>query len=158
MNTEKLIRESKRLMITFFVIGGVLLAGGVSLRLFDINIVSNIRAVIGLSFIPLSMGMIYLVKYFNLKKNPQKMKSIVVYESDERLVAIKNEADSKAFNILKTAIFLSYMGYTLLYPEDIFETVGWWILLGLLLISFVVHGFILSSALKKENASREIEE
>jgi hypothetical protein len=76
------------------------------------------------------------------------MKNIIISENDERIVALKNEADARAFKIIQGAIFLSYMGYTLLVPEDIFEAVGWWILMGLLFIAFISQGILAAKAMK----------
>jgi hypothetical protein len=91
-----------------------------------------------------------------IKKSPNKMKEILVNESDERLVALKNEADAKAFRIVQSALFLAYMGYTLMVPEDIFESVGWWILLVLLFISFISQGVISSKLMKKDSPDDNI--
>ncbi|KAF0092519.1 MAG: hypothetical protein FD141_703 [Fusobacteria bacterium] len=76
------------------------------------------------------------------------MKNIIITENDERLVALKNEADARAFKIIQGAIFLSYMGYTILVQEDIFEAVGWWILMGLLFIAFMSQGILAARAMK----------
>ena len=80
------------------------------------------------------------------------MKNIIISENDERLVELKNEADSTAFKIVKGAIFLSYMGYTLMVPGDVFESVGWWILLALLFITFISQGILVSRAIKNQNS------
>jgi len=83
------------------------------------------------------------------------MKKIIIQESDERLVALKNEADAKALKIIQGSIFLAYMGYTLMVPEDIFESVGWWILLVLTLIAVSVQGFMNSRVVMKNKDTIE---
>ena len=76
------------------------------------------------------------------------MINIITSENDERLIALKNGADSQAFRIIQASIFLSYMGYTLIVPQDIFESVGWWILMMLMLITFISQGLLTAKALK----------
>jgi hypothetical protein len=86
------------------------------------------------------------------------MRSIIVTDMDERLVALKNEAQAKAFKILQGTLFLTYMGYTLMVPEDIFETVGWWILLILLFTSFITQAVLLNLTLGKRNCEQNDED
>jgi hypothetical protein len=151
MNTEKIIKETKVAMTASLVIGLVLLATGIVFSLLDINLIKNNKAIIGLSFIPLCVAFVYYLKLTRIRKSPQKMREILVNESDERLVALKNEADAKAFRIIQGALFLAYMGYTLMVPEDIFESAGWWILLVLLFVSFIAQGIISPKVMKKDN-------
>ena len=157
MNTEKIIKETKVIMIVTLVIGLVLLVTGICFDVLDIHIIKNNRAIVGLSFIPLSVAFVYYLKLTRIKKSPQKMREILVNENDERLVALKNEVDAKAFRIIQGALFLAYMGYTLMVPEDIFESVGWWLLLVLLFVSFISQGVIHTKVSRKDN-SKENEE
>lgn len=157
MNTEKLIKETKAVMIGTLVLGLVLLAAGIGFDLLDIHIINNNKAIVGLSLIPLSIAFVSYLKLRRIRKSPQKMRETLVNESDERLVSLRNEVDAKAFRITQGALFFAYMGYTLMGPEDIFESPGWWILLGLLVVSFLSQGVIHASALKKES-SEESEE
>jgi hypothetical protein len=124
--------------------------------MFYIKLIKNNKAIVGLSFIPLSVALVYYLKLMRIKKSPYKMREILVNENDERLVALKNEADAKAFRIIQGALFLTYMGYTLMVPEDIFESVGWWILLVLLFVSFISQGVIYSKLMKKDNSNDSI--
>lgn len=153
MNTEKIIKETKVIMIVTLVIGLVLLTTGIIISLLDINLIKNNKAIVGLSFIPLSVALICYLKLTRIKISPHKMQKILVNENDERLVALKNEADSKAFRIIQGALFLTYMGYTLMVPEDIFESVGWWILLVLLFVSFISQGVIYTIVMRKDNSN-----
>lgn len=152
MYTEKIVKEAKIIMIIGIMIGIVLLGIGVVFSIMDVSLISNKKAIIGLSFIPFSVAFIYYLKLLGIKKAPEKMKNIIISENDERLVALKNEADSKAFKIIQGAIFLSYMGYTLMVPEDIFESVGWWILMVLLFITFISQGILAAKAMKNPKA------
>lgn len=142
MNTEKIIKEARTIMLICLAIGIVLLAAGLIFKIAHLNIISNSKALIGLSFIPLSLAMIYYYKIIMIRKNPQKMREIIINESDERLAALKNEVDAKAFKIIRGAILLAYFGYTFIVPADIFESVGWWIILILLIIAFLAQGIL----------------
>lgn len=152
MNTKKVMKESKVIMIVTLAIGLIILAIGIVFSLLDVTLIKNNKAIIGLSFIPLSVAFVYYLKLTGIKKSPHKMREIIVNESDERLVALKNEVDAKAFRIIQGALFLTYMGYTLMVPEDIFESVGWWILLVLLFVSFISQGIIHTKVMRKDNS------
>ena len=139
MNTDKLVRETKLNMLVTLVIGAALLATGIIFKLLEINILPDkgeigAIALIGLSVMPLSAALAYYVKLLGIKKFPQEF---IINEIDERLVALKNEADAKAFLIVQGSLFFTYMGYTITFPEDIFKSVGWWILTIITLISFI---------------------
>lgn len=154
MNTEKIVKEARVIMVICIIVGVVLLGVGIVFSIMDVSFISNKKAIIGLSFMPLSVAFVYCLKLSRIKKSPQKMKNIIISENDERLVALKNEADAKAFKIIQGAIFLSYMGYTLMVPEDIFESIGWWILMGLLFVSFISQG-ILAMKIMKNSSSED---
>lgn len=139
METAKIVKEAKIIMMIGLIIGVILLGAGIIFSILQMNLFPNNRAIIGLSFIPLSVAFIYYLKLLWIKKYPQTIKEIIINESDERLVALKNEADAKAFKILQATIFLVYTGYTLMVPADIFESVGWWILLIILFVSFIAQ-------------------
>lgn len=157
MNTEKIVKESKTIMLVTLTIGIVLLAAGIIFSLMEINLIPNNKAITGLSFIPLTVAFTYYVKLSRIKKSPQRMRNIIINENDERLVALKNEADAKAFKTLQGALFLTYMGYTLMVPEDIFESVGWWILMILLFISFISQGILFKKVMDKDNSKDDEE-
>jgi len=150
MNTEKIVKETKTIMLSTLLIGITLLELGILFGWMGITLIPN-RALIGLSFIPLTVALMYYIKLVSIRKSPEKMRPTIIDESDERLVALKNEANARAFKILQGALFLSYMGYTLMVPADIFESVGWWILMSLLMLSFFSQGLLLKNALSKDH-------
>lgn len=152
MDIEKIKKETKMIMIVTLVTGLLLLAAGISLRVMNIQWLENNRAVVGLSFIPLSVAAVYYFKLARLTKAPDKMRETLVNEMDERLAALRNEADAKAFKVIQGSLFLAYMGYTLIVPEDIFESVGWWILLALMVVSFMAQGIFYSQAMGKDTS------
>lgn len=151
MNTEKIIKETKVIILVTFAIGLIMMIIGIIFSLLDINLINNNKAIVGLSFIPLSLAFTYYIKLKLIIKTPNKMKKIIINENDERIVASKNKADARAFRIIQSILFLSYMGYTLIIPEDIFKSIGWWILLALLLISFGLQSIFYSLEMKKND-------
>lgn len=152
MDTQKIAKESKIIMIVTLTLGIVLLAVGIVFSVLDVNLIPNNKAIIGLSLIPFGVAFAYYIKLSRIKKSPQAMRSIIINENDERLIALRNEADAKAFKILQGTLFLTYMGYTLIVPEDIFESVGWWILMSLLFISFISQGIISMNVMNRDNS------
>lgn len=157
MDTEKIIREARAVMLACFAVGFVLLAAGVVVKTAHLNIISNSNALIGLSFIPLSLAFVYYYKITMIRKHPEKMRQTIISENDERLVALKNEVDAKAFKMVQGAILLAYFGYTFAVPADIFESVGWWIILILLFLSFFSQG-ILGKIIRSTYHSEDSEE
>jgi hypothetical protein len=157
MDAQKVVKESKAIMTVTLSIGIVLLAVGIVFSLLDVRLIPNNKAIIGLSFIPLSVALAYYIKLSRIKKSPQTMRSIIINESDERLTSLRNEADAKAFKILQGILFLTYMGYTLIVPEDIFESVGWWILMSLLFASFILQGIITKSVMGRDSSRNDEE-
>jgi xanthosine utilization system XapX-like protein len=155
MNTEKIIREYKAIIMVTLVIGLALLAVGTIFTLLNLRLVPNNKAIVGLSFIPLGVAVAYWIKLTIIRKSPLKMHDTIINENDERLVSMKNEADAKSFKIIQGALFLAYMGYTLMVPEDIFESLGWWLLLVLLFISFISQAIMSRIISGKANKTDE---
>ena len=158
MNTDKVVRESKTIIHVTLVIGVALLATGIIFKVIEINLLpkNGAMAIIALSFTPLAVALAYYVKLLGIKKSPQKF---IINEIDERLVALKNEADAKAFKIVQGALYFVYMGYTLMVPKDVFESVGWWLLMILLFISLFSQGILrVMIAMGKENSNDNEEE
>lgn len=155
MNIEKTVKKSTMIMLVSLIIGIVLLATGILLELMDIKLLPNNKAIVALSFTPLVVAVISYVKLRTIKKNPQKMKNIIISENDERLVALKNQADANAFRILQGILFFSYLGYTFMVPEDVFEAVGWWLITFALLASFVLQGILSAKATDQHDAKSD---
>lgn len=157
MNGEKTVKEATTVMIVSLVIGFVLLTVGLVSTQWDIALLSNNKALFALSLLPLSLAFVSFLKLSRVKKSPQKMRSIIIKENDERLVALNNEADAKTFKILQGILFLAYFGYTFMFPQEVFESVGWWILIILLLGSMLLQG-IFRHLLCKGNANDSMNE
>lgn len=151
MDVQKIVKESKIIMYTALVTGLVLLAAGVIVGMMDLPSI-NSKALVALSLTPWAVAAMYFVKVRKITKSPQQMRSLIINEIDERLVAQRNEADHQAFKIVQAAIFLTYMGYTLMFPGDVFEAVGWWILLGLLFTTMFAPALLLQRIIKLDNS------
>lgn len=155
MDTPKSIKTAQKTMLVTFIIGLALLITGIVLEFFNINIVENTRGLIGLSFIPLAMALFSYIRIDRIKKSPDNIRYLLLYVDDERIQALKNDANARAFKLVHYALFLCYMGYTLIVPADIFEAIGWWILTFLLVLSFGAQSVLLSIALKNEATTEE---
>lgn len=140
MNGEKTIKETKMIMTVSLIVGVVLLTVGLVLRQGEIALLSNNKALLALSLLPLSLAFVSFLKLSKIQKSPKKMRSILIKESDERLVALNNEADAKTFKVLQGMMFLAYFGYTFMFPQEVFKSVGWWILIIFLLSSMFLQG------------------
>lgn len=157
MKGEKTVKEAKRVMIVSLIVGFVFLTVGLVSRLGDVALFSNNKALIALSLLPFSLAFVSFLKLSRIRKFPQKMRSVMIKENDERLVALKNEADAKTFKILQGMLFLAYFGYTFMFPQEIFESVGWWFLILLLLGSMLLQG-IFRHQLCKRNSNDGVNE
>lgn len=151
MNGEKSIKEAKMMMIVSLIVGIVLLTFGLVSRQLDITFISDNKALLALSLLPLSMAFVSFLKLSRIKRSPQKMRSILIKENDERLVAINNEADAKTFKLLQGTLFLAYFGYTFIFPQEVFASAGWWVLLLLLLGSMLVQGIFRHQLCKSDS-------
>lgn len=130
MSVEKLVKETKLIIWVTLFVSLVLFATWVVLETTGTFFINN-KAFLALSLIPFSAALASSLKLMKIKKHPQWM----VSETDERVVAEKNEADAKTLKGLQGVLFLSYLGYTFVSPEDIFQSIGWWITLSVLLFS-----------------------
>lgn len=158
MNTNKIIKEAVVISVAGAVVGAILLAIGVVLKLREVSVIENDRAFIGLSFIPFTIAAVYLGKIFMIKKYPQKMKSAILKETDERLTAMRNEADAVAYKITQAVIGLMYFGYTIMVPQDVFESSGWWLLLAAYFVTFFSKDIVRAVVMRKAMSTEDVEE
>jgi hypothetical protein len=155
MNTEKMMKESKVIFLISLTVGSVLLLTGIVLLQLGAELTPNDKAFIGLSFIPFGLSFSYFIKYSRIRKSPQSIRKTMLPEIDERLVSIRNEADAKALKVMQGVMFLTYMGYTLIVPGDVFESPAWWILLALLFLSFLSQGILQKIVAGKDRSLEE---
>ncbi|WP_059051587.1 hypothetical protein [Paenibacillus senegalimassiliensis] len=142
MSADKTVKETKVMMTVSLIAGLILLAIGLVTRQLNFGFLSDNKALLALSLLPFSMAFVSFLKLSRIKNSPEKMRSMLIRENDERLVALNNEADAKTFKILQGTLFLAYFGYTFLFPQEIFESAGWWVLLILLLGSMLLQGIL----------------
>ncbi|WP_406685723.1 hypothetical protein [Rossellomorea vietnamensis] len=129
MSAEKIVKEIKLTILVSLLVSMALLVTWFIFEISDIPFAN--KSLLALSLISSSAALASFLKLLKIKKDP----NVMVSKTDERLVAEKNEADSKALKLLQGVLFLSYLGYSFIIPEDIFESIGWWITLGILLLS-----------------------
>lgn len=154
MDIEKTVKKTKMVIFAALIVGVVLLAVGILFSSMDGNqALPDGKALVGLSFIPFGAALASYIKLSMIRRSPQKMKEIIISENDERLVILKNEAEANAFRILQAVLFLTYMGYTFMVPEDIFESVGWWIVTALLFVSLIVQAVLLMASRREPQTS-----
>jgi hypothetical protein len=150
-----LVKKSKeKLMFNMYanlIAGALLVIAGILLNVLNIPLIENKKAIIGLSLIPFGISFYSWLNLFLSNKYPKDMKPVIISENDERLIAIRNEADSITFQILQWALMLTFFGYTFIVPKDIFETLSWWIIFGFYLMSIMLQGIILSIYYRKNN-------
>ncbi|MHA7964909.1 hypothetical protein ACX93W_12255 [Paenibacillus sp. CAU 1782] len=154
MKGEKSIKDAKMIMAAALIAGILLLAAGFVVKAVDSTLFNNHKALMALSLLPLSLALSSFMKLFRLKNSPQAMRKTIIKENDERLIALHNEADAKTFKMLQGLLFLTYFGYTFIYPEEIFVSAGWWILLVLLLGSITIQS-LLRHLLCRSNSGTE---
>ncbi len=130
MSAKKIVKETKLTISVSLLVSMVLFVTWFIFEIREISFINN-KALLALSLIPFSAALASFLKLMKIKKDPK----VLVSETDERLVAEKNEADAKALKLLQGVLFLSYLGYTFILPEDIFNSIGWWMTLGILLLS-----------------------
>lgn len=155
MHNDKAIKGAKLTMVVSLVVGIVLATTGLLFKVLEINFLSDSKAMFALSLLPLSLAFASFVKLSRIKRAPQKMRSIIIRENDERLVALNYEADAKSFKILQGSLFLTYFGYTFIFPEEVFRSAGWWILMIILLGSMFLQ-LIFRQMLCKNKVNEEM--
>lgn len=147
MNTKRIEKNARRVMYFAIIVGVLLLASGVVIAQLGLYPMINGKSLIALSLLPFAVATVYLTKLLRIKNSTQTMRSTLIKEHDERIVAQKNEVDAKTLKIVQGALFISYMSYSAIVPEHIFESVGWWIVLIILMLSFIAQ-VILSKKIK----------
>lgn len=155
MSSKNVKKEAKMIGGAAFTIGIVLLAAGIIFDLTGINPVSSNKALMALSLIPFSVAFIFYARFSKTMNSARAIERRRIRETDERLVASRNEIDAQAFKIVQAALFITYMGYTLFVPEAVFQSVEWWILLSLLMISFFARGVLSKRSCRSLDVSSE---
>ncbi|WP_064091303.1 hypothetical protein [Rossellomorea aquimaris] len=144
MSSNKIIKETKLTISVSLLISIFLLVTWAVFETMDISFTDN-KAFLALSLIPFSTAIAFFIKLMKIKKDPK----VIVSETDERLVAEKNEADAKTLKVLQGLLFLIYLGYTFMFPEEVFKSIGWWI--ALIILFFSIFAPFMFRHIVKEN-------
>jgi hypothetical protein len=151
MNTDHIIKRDRLEMIINIAVGIVLLAAGIFMRVQNIHIIQNNKALIGLSFIPLAIAFTKWFNLYNIRKHPKQMSTVIISENDERLVNERNEAEANTSRVFRWMLYLIFMGYSLIVPSDVFEAAGWWIVFSLFCMSYLLPLIFLKRISKKSD-------
>jgi hypothetical protein len=145
MESGIFIKRVKIELVVSLILGLVLLTSGIVVEILDINILDNNRTLVALSFIPLGLFIASLIRLSDVKKHPDKY----IDQYDERLVSARNRADSISLKIIQYFLALAFLGYTFAKSDDVFESLGWWLLLITFLLAFLLPAVILGDVNKK---------
>lgn len=151
-------RSRDKLVVSLFAnltAGVLLMITGILMEVLKINIIENVKAITGLSFIPLASAFTSAYYLHLLKKRPDKMKAIVIAENDERLIAVQNEVDAITFRILRWALVLVFFGYTLAVPKDVFESAAWWTIFVFFFMSYMIQSILFTVKYGKKQKNEE---
>ncbi|MGE5450188.1 MAG: hypothetical protein ACM3PA_02275 [Methanomassiliicoccales archaeon] len=149
MNTN-LNPGAKLNLVGNLILGALLLVCGIVFTIQDINLLPNNKALIGISFIPLAMAFSQWLNIFMIKKYPQEMSPSIIASHDERLVLIRNAAEAQTQRIIRWLLNLVFIGYTLMVPAHIFETVSWWAVVFFWALSYALPVLFLQLGNRKE--------
>ncbi|MCF6137824.1 hypothetical protein [Pseudalkalibacillus berkeleyi] len=141
---EKLVKETKLTIIVSLLVSFALFVTWIILELTGTPFTDN-KAFLALSLIPFSVALASFLKLMKIQKSP----NAIISETDERIVAQKNEADAKTLKVLQGILFLLYLAYTFIVPEDVFKSIVWWGALGILFFSLFAP-FMFRYMIKKE--------
>lgn len=107
------------------------------------NFTSDNKIFWGLSIIAFSVAIAPYINYYLIKKDPSSMETVIVAESDERNISIKNTALAKSYSILKWTLLYIFFAYSFLFPKETFVTFGWWsitlLCIGSNLLSLIIY-------------------
>jgi hypothetical protein len=145
MESGPMINKLKTELKVNLILGLVLLIAGIFVELYDVQILDNNRFIVALSFIPLGLFVASLIKIYYVKKNPNKY----VDEYDERLIAAREKADALSMRIIRYLLFLAFLGYSFAKSSEVFESLSWWLLLIISLITVFLPLIIYGDANKK---------
>lgn len=125
------------------VVGVVFLLLGIAEAFQILNFTSNNKIFFGLAIIAFGTAAAPYINYYLIKKDPVSMETIIVAESDERNIAIRNAALAKSYSILRWILLYVFFAYTFLFPKEALVTFGWWsitlICIGSNLLSLIIY-------------------
>jgi hypothetical protein len=144
MNHDTITKSEKLKLTANLAAGLVLIAVGSYWRMQDMALDWNPKALIGLGFIPVGIAIGKAVQLYTFARHPKESMPALIAMRDERLQAQRNAADATAHRLMSWLLNLIFLGYTLMFPKDIFESPAWWILFGLFLLTTMLPAAILA--------------
>ena len=105
MSAKKIVKETKLTISVSLLVSMALFVTWFIFEIREISFINN-KALLALSLIPFSAALASFLKLMKIKKDPK----VLVSETDERLVAEKNEADAKALKLLQEGFVLIVFG------------------------------------------------
>lgn len=142
--TEQYFSKEKQEMWFNFIVGGAIAAAGLLLPLLSGASGGMNKVLVGLSLIPLSIGLGSAVKIAMLRQNPGELKAMIASLTDERLVGLRNEAEATSNRWLRWLTRLAFFGYTFSLPDEVFVSPGWWIIFCLFCLSYILPTALLA--------------
>lgn len=139
MDTVAVLKKEKIFLLINFILGVVFMAVGIF-----IESATNNKTLVAISFIPFSLAIAALFKMTQLKRNPWSY----VEESDERIIAAKNKADAISLRVIRYILFLFFLAFMINYPEEIFESLIWWFLLLVSLVTVLLSSRVFGNVNK----------
>lgn len=144
MNKHAIFRSEKMKLAANLIAGLVLITVGSYWRMQGMALDWNPKALIGLGFIPVGIALSKAVQLYTYSRNPKESMPALIAMSDERLQAERNAADATAHHLMSWLLNLIFLGYTLMFPKDIFESPAWWILFALFIVATLLPAAILA--------------
>ena len=128
-------KKEKVILALNLILGIVVLVIGIFVDPFGYH-----KSLVGISVVLFGMALASLVKLFSLKKSP----TALAEEYDERIVAAKNRADAVSLRIIRYILMLVFLFYTFTRPEEILESLNWWIILVISQLSILLPLILMS--------------
>jgi hypothetical protein len=135
MDTNAIMKKEKVILALNLIVGVIILVIGIFVDPFGYR-----KTLVGISVVLLGMAGASVIKVFLLKKSP----SALAEEYDERIVAAKNRADAVSLRIIRYILMLVFLFYAFTRPEEIFESLIWWIILVISLLTILLPSIIMS--------------
>ncbi len=140
MDRDALIRRERTFAVVSLILGVAILGTGLLFNPHGYH-----KALEAISIVLFAMAFASLVKTRALKRDH----AIPVAEYDERIVAARNQADAVSLEIIRRVLFLAYLFYTFVRPQDIFQALSWWLLLLVAMLAVLLPPLVLGNVNKR---------
>lgn len=140
MDVEALLKRERMFAVVSLVLGIAILGVGLLFNPHGYH-----KAMEAISIVLFAMAFASLVKIRALKRGG----AVPVAEYDERIVAARNQADAVSLEVVRRVLFVAYLFYTFVSPQDIFQALSWWILLSVSMLSLLLPPLVLGNINKR---------